>query len=380
MYFDNNACVPMTDRILDQYKIGAKLGNILSGGPNADKGFAKMNALTENLRTMFGRVGVIYTSGGSESNSTILNHYSGSHIVCSTVEHSSITLAAKKMNTTWVKPNATGHVSVDDILAAVGPNTALVVLQSVNSETGAIQAIPELLEKLDRRIAVHIDHVQGFMKYPYPIIGDSARRLSISISFHKIGGPVGFGALIINYRPGILISGTQNEGLRGGTINIAGIYATLKAMKDYNYQKTSELREYFDRAVASYFMVLTYPEFMNMLGNRITGKYVVLISHSKCLPHTIFMCIGQDNKIYCNKLIKEEVNKRGITIGIGSACNSEKKDKDTLGSMKSAPIPTVIQNGFLRISLSCYNTRSEISRLVQTLSAVTDEKMHNMPG
>jgi len=371
MYFDNNACVPMTDRIFMQYRTGAKLGNILSGGPNADQGIAKLAELTQNLQTMFGRAGVIYNSGGSEGNSTILKHYSGSHIVCSTVEHSSITAIAKSMNTTWVRPNATGHVPVDAILGAVRPDTALVVLQSVNSETGAIQAIPELLEKLNKRVAVHIDHVQGFMKYPDPIVFTPARLMSLTISFHKIGGPIGFGALVANYRPHPLIGGTQNDGLRGGTINIGGAYATVQAMLDHKYQKAVGLRAYFDSELAKHFLVLPYPKFMSMATGQMTGKYVVLVSHSGCLPHTVFMCVGRDNSIYCNKLIKEQLNNRGITIGTGSACNSEKKDTDTIGSMKSAPIPTVVKNGFLRISLSCYNTRSEVKNLVKTLSEVS---------
>lgn len=371
MYFDNNACVPPTDAILQDFCQGAKLGNILSGGPNAQKGVVKVNELTTILRDMFGTSGIIYTSGGSESNSTVLANYKGAHIVCGMTEHSSITEIAKEMNTSWVRPTATGHILIADILSQVRPTTALVVLHSINSETGAIQAIPDLLAKLDKRVAVHIDHVQGFMKCPYPILFDPTRNMSLSASFHKIGAPVGFGMLAINYKFRPLIGGTQNGGLRGGTINIGGVYATLRAMQNYNYEKAADLRDYFDNILAKYFMVVPYPKFMDMIAGagRLTGRYAVIISCNNCLPHTIFMCIGRDGSIYCNKLMKDGLNDRGIIIGIGSACNTGKIDE--IGSMKSSPIPDVIKNGFLRISLSCYNSKREILRLIKTLSEIS---------
>lgn len=379
MYFDNNAGIPMTDAILKEYCIGAKLGNIMNGGKDSIIGQIQMNNLNNILSTMFAEVlskpgqprfQPVYTSGGSEGNSTILANYIDKHIICSTVEHYSIIDVVKHMNVSWVKPTTTGHVPIKDILAEVRPNTGLVILQSINSETGAIQHLDELFAKLPKYVAVHIDHVQGFMKYPKPLPGD--RNMSVVVSFHKIAGPVGFGALMANYKFKPLIGGTQNGGMRGGTYNIAGVYSTIKAINMYDYQKVMELRSYFDSCLAKYFTVVDYDDFVSMLkrGQTIQSKYIVNISCKGCLPHTIFMCMGRGSVIYCNMLIKTNLAERGITIGTGSACNSAKIEGDDLGSMKSSNIPDEIKKGFLRISLSCYNTNREISKLVSNLSNI----------
>lgn len=367
MNFDNNANVPMTDAIIREYATGCKMGNILNAGPRSKIALAKMTQLTDELQNMFGPMIVTYTSGGSEGNSTVLAEYRNSHIVCSTVEHSSIVEVIKNWNVSWVKPAVTGHVPIAAILEKVGPTTGLVILQSVNSETGAMQAIDELLKKLNDRVAVHIDHVQGFMKYPKPIPYSRNRKMSIVVSFHKIGAPIGFGVLMTNYKFQPLIGGTQNSGMRGGTYNIGAVYASLRAMADYNYSKVVDLRNYFDKLVGQHMVVIPYAKFMGMAhsGDGLVGKYMVDLSCDGCLPHTIFICLGYGNTILCNMAVKERLAGMGIIIGTGSACNSLKQDE--LGSMRSADIPEVIKKGFLRISISCYNTKNEISALVRAL-------------
>jgi cysteine sulfinate desulfinase/cysteine desulfurase-like protein len=65
-------------------------------------------------------------------------------------------------------------------------------------------------------------------------------------------------------------------------------------------------------------------------------------------------------------VIRDILSKNNIVVGVGSACNSEVKE--TMGSMRSADIPEEIKNGFIRISLSCYNTVDEVKKLVKVLS------------
>jgi cysteine desulfurase len=379
MYFDNNSNVPMTDAIMAAYRIGSKLGNISNGSPYAEIGQSRMNYLTDTLKDRFAADFVIYTSGGSESNSMALDFFveNGFRIISSTAEHSSIIEKIKNCgNVAWIAPEFTGHTPVAQILGAVGAGPTCVVFQSINSETGAIQNIGKLISSnLPRSAHIHMDHVQGFMK-----ADDQARKLfasgrpaSLAISFHKIGAPIGFGALLVNkagmqnIRP--IISGTQNGGMRGGTYNIAAIYATLRAMDDYDYSKIAKLRGEFDAQLAKEFLIIPYHEFAKMAsespGRQIGGDYIVVFSCNGCLPHTIFMCVGKDNKILCNQIVKNYLGQNGLIIGSGSACNSGKTDE--LGSMRSAKIPLAFKNGFLRISLSCYNTVGEVKKLAKFL-------------
>ena len=96
-----------------------------------------------------------------------------------------------------------------------------------------------------------------------------------------------------------------------------------------------------------------------------SSGYIVLFSCEGCLPHTIFICVGRDNVIICNKFIKSELDKTGIIIGYGSACNSE--SINDMGSMRSSNIQDALKNGFIRISLSPYNTQNDIKKLVRSL-------------
>jgi cysteine sulfinate desulfinase/cysteine desulfurase-like protein len=96
-----------------------------------------------------------------------------------------------------------------------------------------------------------------------------------------------------------------------------------------------------------------------------SSGYIVLFSCGDCLPHTIFFAIGVNDMILCNRDIKNALATKKIVVGYGSACNSESVDEK--GSMRSADIPKKYFGGFIRISLSPYNTKGEIKDLVNAL-------------
>lgn len=380
LYFDNNANIPMTDEILKQYCIGAKLGNISNQSQSANIGQFFKRELTKKLNTMFPDMKVIFTSGGSESNSTVIRQYMGYHYVCSTVEHSSVIKALDGENVSWVKPKPSGHIPIGEMLTAVGDRTKLIIMQSINSETGAIQDLMNLAVHNKSRIPIHCDHVQGFMKLPEFIAfvkycNRASQPLTISVSFHKIGAPIGFGALITNTKVKPLIAGIQNDGLRGGTYNAAAMMATDKAMQAYDYNKIRNLRQVFDNEIQKHFIVLEYTKLVNMIksGASINSSgFIIMISCDGCLPHTIFFAICEgNNTITCNAVVRDVLAKNNIVVGLGSACNSEKKE--TMGSMRSADIPEEIKNGFIRVSLSCYNTVDEVKKLVKVLSVFSKQ-------
>ena len=373
LYFDNNACLPMTDKILSEYCDGAKIGNISNDSFNAERGKMVKTELDVRLKFFYPGMNIVYTSGGSESNSTVINMFKDEHIVCSMSEHSSIIASLDGYRVTWIRPQPTGHVLVGDLLSATQSDTKLIILQSINSETGAIQDLMGLVNNNKNRIHIHCDNVQGYMKRTdmkniVTRCNQLRQPLTLSFSFHKIGGPIGFGALLSNTQLKPLICGKQNNNLRGGTYNIGAMKATIKAIKDYDYIKVVELRKYFDELISKKYMVVNYSdvEKMSKNGARLNSPgYIVLFSCERCLPHTIFFAICVDVMVLCNRDIKNELAKKNIVIGYGSACNSESMDEK--GSMRSSNIPAKYFGGFLRISLSPYNTKSEIKDLVNAL-------------
>jgi cysteine desulfurase len=363
----------MTDRILAEYCSGAKIGNISNDSFNAAKGKLVKTELDARLKFFHPGMQIIYTSGGSESNSTVINMFKSDHIVCSMSEHSSIIASLSGCNVTWVRPQPTGHVKIDDLLGATNSKTKLIILQSVNSETGALQDLMNLVAHNRDKIHIHCDNVQGYMKRLdmkniVTYCNRVGQPLTLSFSFHKIGAPIGFGALLTNVSVVPLIGGKQNNSLRGGTYNVAAMKATIQAIKDYDYSKIIELRKYFDELISKRYIVMNYMDIKRMTeegASLSSSGYIVLFSCDGCLPHTIFFAIGVNNMILCNRDIKNELAKKNIVIGYGSACNSESMDEK--GSMRSADIPKKYFGGFLRVSLSCYNTKSEVKDLVNAL-------------
>jgi len=181
---------------------------------------------------------IIFTSGATESNNlTILGlaRYGEAegrrHIVSTAIEHKAVlepleALAAKGLEVTLVKPEAGGAVSADAIRAALRPGTLLVSVMHVNNETGARQPIGEIASVLDGHDTYfHVDAAQGFGK---DLDGLRSPRIDlVSISSHKVYGPVGVGALAVRRRgfkkpplTPVFYGGGQERGLRPGTLPV----------------------------------------------------------------------------------------------------------------------------------------------------------------
>ncbi|UYP20194.1 cysteine desulfurase DndA [Rhodococcus sp. Z13] len=197
---------------------------------------------------------VIFTSGATESDNLAIlgleDHARKSgkmHIVTTAIEHKAVLepverLTQRGFETTLVKPERDGRVSVDAIMEAVRPDTALVSVMAANNETGAIQPIAQIAQSLDSHEAYfHVDAAQAFGKVDN-IVSDK-RIDMISISGHKLYAPKGIGALIVRRRgyrrvplTPLMVGGGQERGLRPGTLPvplIAGLgTAVSTALKD----------------------------------------------------------------------------------------------------------------------------------------------------
>lgn len=183
---------------------------------------------------------LFFTSGGTESNNwaikCALRATGRRHMIVSAAEHKSVLEAAGAMEregfaVTYIKPDAKGLVNIDDLAAAIRPDTGLISVQSVNNETGVVQDIEAIaaLAK-SRRILFHCDAVQSFGHSPLPHeIADL-----LSLSAHKLGGPAGVGLLVMRQPlllPPLIHGGGQELGLRSGTENVAGIAAFALAAR-----------------------------------------------------------------------------------------------------------------------------------------------------
>jgi cysteine desulfurase len=365
-YFDCNANMPMSQDVFTAYKNGCEIGNVSVKTQFSNLGNKIIERLKENVNDIHGGNYITtITSGGSESNSSVIFHFlyrsilanKRLKIVSSMVEHPSITEYLLQLQNdgiadiTWIKPEYNGKIKIKNIIAATSQDVDCVFLQSVNSETGCIQDISQLYNYLHaKNIWLHVDNVQGFKKMTYPAnIGDS-----ISISFHKIGAPLGIGALLTKEKLHPMIAGKQNNGMRGGTYNIGAITASMHMLRKYKYSITDSAKNRFLEILARKYNVILYPEFMRLYeGKNITiPDSIILFSNDECLPHTIFFSIVKSGNVLCGLYIKDYLfESKKITVGNGSACNNEKAS--IIGSMSASDIPPKIKKGFLRVSFDC---------------------------
>ena len=182
---------------------------------------------------------VIFTSGGTESNNlAVIGLAEGararssrrSTVVLSAIEHDSVldlapALRGRGFEVRLARPDATGVVRPTELEALLDDTCALVSVMYANNETGAVQPVPDLARAARRAGAVfHTDAVQAFGHVPLELADVDA----VSVAAHKLGGPVGVGALAVRgrvpLRP-LTLGGGQERGLRAGTQDVRGALA-----------------------------------------------------------------------------------------------------------------------------------------------------------
>ena len=269
---------------------------------------------------------ILFTSGATESNNIAilgLAHYGESegcrHIISTAIEHKAVlepleALEARGFTVTLLKPDLTGVVNAQAVKEALRPDTLLVSVMHVNNETGARQPIDEIAALLENHDAyLHVDAAQGFGK-DFEALRSSRVDL-ISISSHKIYGPVGVGALAARRRDfkkpplrPLTYGGGQERGLRPGTLPVAlivgfGVAAELAAKDaDERRARCATIRK--DALLA-----------LRALGIRIHSD------PDQTLPHVLnFSVAGVDSEAVMVAL------KDLVAVSNGSACTSQSYD------------------------------------------------------
>ena len=204
---------------------------------------------------------VIFTGSGTEADNAAIKGLfwkSGKKLIAiSAIEHHAVLDPARWLvehegaELIEIPVDKSGELDLDflkDLVAKRGPEIALISVMHSNNETGVIQPVAEVV-KIAGSIPVHTDAVQSFTKTPlsYKELGVT----SMALSAHKVGGPHGIGALILQRAyeiPALLHGGGQEREIRSGTLNAPAIvaFAAAAASKIYEASKVQELRERFE--------------------------------------------------------------------------------------------------------------------------------------
>lgn len=172
---------------------------------------------------------VIFTSGATEAINAAtygaVTDAPGDHVVVSEVEHAAVRDASGRHAgaVSWVGSDPEGRIRVDEVVAAVRPDTALVHCQWANQEVGTLQPAAGVVAACRQRgVAVHVDAASAAGRVPigFDVLGADL----LSVSAHKLGGPRGIGALLVRrgrrFTP-LLLGGTQERARRAGMEDVA---------------------------------------------------------------------------------------------------------------------------------------------------------------
>ncbi len=307
---------------------------------------------------------VFFTSGGTEADNwaifgTVKRFGKrGKHIITTAIEHHAVLncmkeLEAQGYEVTYLEPDNSGNITLDQLKAAIRKDTILVSIMMVNNETGAVLPISQMA-KLTHRCnpdtVFHTDAVQGFLKLPF-----QAKTLGadlITISSHKIHGPKGAGALYIAPRlksfPALLLGGGQESALRSGTEAMPAILGFAAACKAVSATANA------DNAREKDLLEFLIEELCKLDGVKINGAHDA--------PHILNLSIpGVPTQNSINLL-----QDRGICVSAGSACAKGHRSH-TLTAMKLSP--EVMDSSF-RISLSRDTTKEEIYAFIDGIQAI----------
>jgi cysteine desulfurase len=238
IYLDHNATTPVRDEVVAAVLRALRdvAGNPSSAHAEGAAARAEVERARERVAALVGAkpADVVFTSGATESNNLALHGVAragaGRHLVTSAAEHPSVeeplaALEADGFRVTRVAVDADGRVDPEAVAAAITPETALVSLLWANNETGVVQPMAQIAERVRARgVPLHVDATQAIGKIPVRL--DAVPADLLSASAHKFNGPKGAGFLVVRGDRVLapwLRGGSQERGRRGGTHNVAGI-------------------------------------------------------------------------------------------------------------------------------------------------------------
>lgn len=298
-----------------------------------------------------GPANVIFTSGGSEANNTMLSGIAADAQVTSPIEHASVLDADP--NAARLVVDADGVVDVDalDNLLAYLQGTVLVSVMAANNETGVLQPIQRIAEVVRRHNGrLHVDAVQAAGKLALNEFTDLADALTLSA--HKIGGPQGVGAIVIRDGVGfapLVRGGGQERRRRAGTENAIGIagFGAACSCAGRDLDAATKLGAYRDLVEAR-------------LGDdaRVYGAHVDRLANTTCLG---MPGVAAETQVMAFDLA-------GIAVSAGSACSSGKVEPSHV--LLAMGVPANAAAEAIRVSFGWSNTAADAERFIDAWRAL----------
>ena len=338
------------------------------GNPSSlhDMGFAAERMVADARKAVAESIGaeaaeLIFTPGGTYADNLAIlgaaRRYArrGGHIITSSIEHPAVLETVRALEkegfaATYLTPDDSGHITAEQVVAAVRDDTILVSLMLVNNEIGTLQPVKEACRAVKRirpEILFHTDAVQAYKKIPVNV-----RTLGVdllSVSGHKIHAPKGIGALYVKRGVRLMptvFGGGQERGLAPGT-EPTPLIAALAAAASASVEeaKLNELRTYAIERLQA-----VCPRAEVIAPGEAGGIFAITVRGLR------------------GETVMHALTSRGIYVSTGSACNKG-KPSHVFGTL---PLDREAQLGTMRISVDASTTTAELDCFASTLAEVIE--------
>ncbi|HYA19610.1 MAG TPA: cysteine desulfurase family protein [Burkholderiales bacterium] len=366
VYFDHNSTTPLDERVLEAMLpyLKTHYGNASSRHGYGTRARKALDQARAQVAAAVGAepVQVIFVSGGTEANNTFIKgaaaQQSPSQIAISAIEHPCIAKPAQELaGAGWklrkLAVDSEGRVDLVDVEQALLRPTGIVSVMLANNETGVIQDVASVAELARRNKAwVHTDAVQAFGKTAVDF--NTLNVHAMTISGHKIYGPKGAAALILDRRlelKPLLSGGGHERGMRSGTENvpaIVGFGLACELAQDRLQDLSSKLRVMRDNMELG----------LRSMGARIFGGNALRLSNTS---YFAFPGIGGETLVI-------ELDKAGYAVASGSACSSVNHDPSP--TLLAMGVARDVAEGAVRVSLGKGNTMREIEEFLLAVGTV----------
>jgi cysteine desulfurase len=376
VYFDHNATTAVDDAVLDAMMpyFQKQFGNPSSGHT---LGVAARQAVNQARKQVADSIGVqpsqvIFTSGGSEANNLFIQGAAGyqkaSRIIVSAIEHPCVMRPAKELalreNEKWnlrqLIVDDSGRIIPADVDKAMSEEKPrLVSVMLANNETGVIQEVATIAEKARKQGAwVHTDAVQAFGKIPVSF--STLKVHAMTLSSHKICGPKGAAALIVDkqliLKP-LIFGGGHENGLRSGTENVPAIVG---------FGKACELSRIWMEETTTRVTAMRI-----FLEQRLLDMGAVIFGlHALRLPNTCYFALPDiegETLVTC-------LDKAGFAVASGAACSSATPGQSYV--LDAMGVEPMLARCAVRVSMGGNNTQEQLDSFLKALDNIVKDLRH----
>lgn len=367
-YLDHAATAPMRQVAIDAMLrvMQAEAGNPTGSHRTARDARKVVDDARDLIAGYFGAepAEVVFTAGGTEADNLAL--HGRSPVICSEVEHHAVLEPVQHLGGTHVPVDSDGVIDLEALERMVGPETQAVSLMLANNETGVVQPlhrVARIVRKVAPSALIHTDAVQAAPWLDVARMGKFAD--AITISAHKLGGPMGVGALIIRNPHRVnaqLLGGGQEQERRSGTHNVAAIAGFAAAVEELGSQREAEAKR----------VAALRDQLLAGLAAEVPGL-AVTAGEAEKLPNFAHVCIA-DVESEALLIILDDLD---VQASAGASCSSGALQHSHV--LEAMGVERRLVRGALRLTLGRTTTSEDVDHTVAAVRRAVEQLRGYVP-